>query len=331
MTQQVIRCQDEESGLRGVIAIDDTTLGPGLAACGGWPTRVSRQPRTSAPARSPMTLKNACADLPYGGAKSVLLRDDRRGADDAAGRRRAQLRAFAAASSASVAPTSPASTWAPRSRTSPSSAVSPTRSPASSSTPHRRPRSGLRRHRSCPHRHRATRCRCTCGGQGVGTWCDLARASRRAEPTSPSPTSTRTGRAGGGEIVPGRPAGRRAHGSLRRARSLRNRQGGGCSDRRLVALLDPGRWRERRARHGDMATALAARGSCTSRLRHQCRGVICIHAVRADWGEDKLEESLLASATGGAHHEGADRTGEHPGGRRGDGGTPLGRPVGAVG
>jgi len=46
MTQQVIRCQDEESGLRGVIAIDDTTLAQASAACGGWPTRVSRQPRT---------------------------------------------------------------------------------------------------------------------------------------------------------------------------------------------------------------------------------------------------------------------------------------------
>jgi len=95
MTQQVIRCQDEESGLRGVIAIDDTTLGPGLGGV-RWLAYPSEQAAEDEARRlaHAMTLKNACADLPYGGAKSVLLRDDRRGADDAAGRRRAQLRAF---------------------------------------------------------------------------------------------------------------------------------------------------------------------------------------------------------------------------------------------
>jgi leucine dehydrogenase len=41
-----------------------------------------------------MTLKNACADLPYGGAKSVLIRDDLVDGDDAETHRHARLRAF---------------------------------------------------------------------------------------------------------------------------------------------------------------------------------------------------------------------------------------------
>jgi leucine dehydrogenase len=74
--EQLILCHDESVGLRAVIAIDDTRLGP---AVGGVRfrkyqnetaalTEVHRLART-------MTLKNAIAELPYGGAKSVIIQD----------------------------------------------------------------------------------------------------------------------------------------------------------------------------------------------------------------------------------------------------------------
>lgn len=75
-SEQVITCADETVGLRAVIAIDDTSLGPGL---GG--VRFSEYPDASAAlieaqrlARA-MTFKHALADLPYGGAKAVIVTD----------------------------------------------------------------------------------------------------------------------------------------------------------------------------------------------------------------------------------------------------------------
>ena len=91
-------CHDRASGLRAVIAIDDTTLGPGLGGVrwGEYHDVRAAEVEARRLARV-MTLKNACADLPYGGAKSVLLKDDLvkmgRGADVHA-HRQAQLRAF---------------------------------------------------------------------------------------------------------------------------------------------------------------------------------------------------------------------------------------------
>lgn len=73
-TEQTITCHDDRAGLRAVIAIDDTTLGPGF---GG--VRYRAYPSTEAAAReaqrlaAAMTLKHALAELPYGGAKSVIL------------------------------------------------------------------------------------------------------------------------------------------------------------------------------------------------------------------------------------------------------------------
>lgn len=73
-SEQVITCRDDSVGLKAVIAIDDTTLGPGF---GG--VRMRAYPSTEAAAReaqrlaSAMTGKHALAELPYGGAKSVLV------------------------------------------------------------------------------------------------------------------------------------------------------------------------------------------------------------------------------------------------------------------
>ena len=84
-------CRDPASGLRAVIAIDDTTLGP---AVGGvrWKAYPSAAAAASECGRlaASMTLKNAAAELPFGGGKSVIL-DEGRPVD-----RDAVLRAFGA-------------------------------------------------------------------------------------------------------------------------------------------------------------------------------------------------------------------------------------------
>ena len=92
-TEQLTLCFDRGSGLRAVIAIDDTTMGPGLGGVRwlSYPDEQTAQDEARRLARM-MTLKNACADLPYGGAKSVILRDARANRDTAY--RKAQLHAF---------------------------------------------------------------------------------------------------------------------------------------------------------------------------------------------------------------------------------------------
>jgi leucine dehydrogenase len=94
--EQVTLCHDRASGLSAAIAVDDTTLGPGLGGVRWMPYRsfdaaVEEACRLS----RVMTLKNALADIPYGGAKSVMMRQEAAAADPV--RRQAQLLAFASA------------------------------------------------------------------------------------------------------------------------------------------------------------------------------------------------------------------------------------------
>ncbi|WP_168583078.1 Glu/Leu/Phe/Val dehydrogenase [Gephyromycinifex aptenodytis] len=85
-SHQVITISDESVGLRAVIALDDLRLGPGF---GG----VRMRPYSDAYAAideaqrlaRAMTFKHALAELPYGGAKSVIVDDGR--ARDADARR----------------------------------------------------------------------------------------------------------------------------------------------------------------------------------------------------------------------------------------------------
>lgn len=75
--EHLVLCADRELGARAVIAVDDTTLGP---AVGG--VRFASYPSTKEAVTEcvrlaeAMTLKNAAAGLPYGGGKSVIVRDE---------------------------------------------------------------------------------------------------------------------------------------------------------------------------------------------------------------------------------------------------------------
>ena len=77
--EQVVYCRDEPAGLRAIIAIHNTNLGPALGGCRMWPyadeaaalddvLRLSRG----------MTYKAAIADLALGGGKAVVLADSKR-------------------------------------------------------------------------------------------------------------------------------------------------------------------------------------------------------------------------------------------------------------
>src|ERR1700722_8481024 len=94
--ENLLLCHDRDSGLSAAIAVDDTTLGPGLGGV-RWMAYPSFDVATEEACRLSrvMTLKNALADIPFGGAKSVILRH---AADDAVKnprQRTAQLLAFA--------------------------------------------------------------------------------------------------------------------------------------------------------------------------------------------------------------------------------------------
>lgn len=92
-SEQVITCHDAATGLRAVIAIDDTTLGPGFGGA-RWRPYATPEAAVIEAQRlaAAMTLKHALADLPYGGAKSVILADTDRPLEGA--ERRSALLAF---------------------------------------------------------------------------------------------------------------------------------------------------------------------------------------------------------------------------------------------
>ena len=76
--EQVLFCTDPGVGLRAIIAIHDTTLGPG---CGGvriWPYTSEQEALQDALRLSrAMTYKSAAADIPLGGGKAVIIADSR--------------------------------------------------------------------------------------------------------------------------------------------------------------------------------------------------------------------------------------------------------------
>ena len=76
--EQMVICTEPAAGLKGIIVIHDTTLGP---ACGGlriWPYRTEEEAMVDALrlARA-MTYKAAAAQLPLGGGKAVIIAEPR--------------------------------------------------------------------------------------------------------------------------------------------------------------------------------------------------------------------------------------------------------------
>ena len=92
--ETLLLCHDRPTGLSAAIAVDDTTLGPGLGGVRWMPyTSFTAAVEEACRLSRGMTLKNALAEIPYGGAKSVIVR--REGDNDDPARRDATLRAFA--------------------------------------------------------------------------------------------------------------------------------------------------------------------------------------------------------------------------------------------
>ncbi|WP_082233896.1 branched-chain amino acid dehydrogenase [Halobacillus massiliensis] len=72
--EQLVMCHDKESGLKAIIAIHDTTLGPALGGTRMW-TYASEEAAIEDALRlaKGMTYKNAAAGLNLGGGKTVII------------------------------------------------------------------------------------------------------------------------------------------------------------------------------------------------------------------------------------------------------------------
>ncbi|MCH1626642.1 Leu/Phe/Val dehydrogenase [Ferdinandcohnia quinoae] len=77
--EQLVFCQDKQSGLKAIIAIHDTTLGPALGGTRMW-TYASEEAAIEDALRlaKGMTYKNAAAGLNLGGGKTVIIGDPRK-------------------------------------------------------------------------------------------------------------------------------------------------------------------------------------------------------------------------------------------------------------
>ncbi|RUO81331.1 amino acid dehydrogenase [Idiomarina tyrosinivorans] len=74
--EQVVFCHDKETGLKAIIAIHDTTLGPSLGGTRLWNYASSAEALTDVLRLSRgMTYKSAMAGLPLGGGKAVIIGD----------------------------------------------------------------------------------------------------------------------------------------------------------------------------------------------------------------------------------------------------------------
>ena len=77
--ERVLFCSNPEVGLRAIIAIHSTVLGPGLGGCRMWPFASFEEALTDVLRLSQaMTYKAAAAGLNLGGAKAVILGDPKR-------------------------------------------------------------------------------------------------------------------------------------------------------------------------------------------------------------------------------------------------------------
>ncbi len=82
--EQLVMCQDEVSGLKAIICIHDTTLGPALGGTRMWNYATEEEAIVDALrlARG-MSYKNAAAGLNLGGAKAVIIGDSKKDKSEA--------------------------------------------------------------------------------------------------------------------------------------------------------------------------------------------------------------------------------------------------------
>lgn len=77
--EQIVFCRNDDVGLRAIIAIHDTQLGPALGGCRFYPYASEADAlRDVLRLARGMTYKAACAGLNLGGGKAVILGDPRR-------------------------------------------------------------------------------------------------------------------------------------------------------------------------------------------------------------------------------------------------------------
>lgn len=82
--EQIVFCHDKSSGLKAIIAIHDTTLGPALGGCRMWPYESEEDAINDALRLSRgMTYKNAAAGLNLGGGKTVIIGDPKKDKSEA--------------------------------------------------------------------------------------------------------------------------------------------------------------------------------------------------------------------------------------------------------
>ena len=74
--EQVVFCNDSETGLKAIIAIHDTTLGPALGGTRMWPYSSEEDALEDVLRLSKgMTYKAAVSGLNLGGGKAVIIGD----------------------------------------------------------------------------------------------------------------------------------------------------------------------------------------------------------------------------------------------------------------
>ncbi|ABM00273.1 leucine dehydrogenase [Shewanella amazonensis SB2B] len=74
--EQVVFCHDKESGLKAIIAVHNTNLGPAVGGCRMWNYQSDEEALNDVLRLSRgMTYKNALAGLTMGGGKSVIIAD----------------------------------------------------------------------------------------------------------------------------------------------------------------------------------------------------------------------------------------------------------------
>ena len=72
--EQVVFCHNKDAGLKAIIAIHDTTLGPALGGTRMWPYKSEQEALNDVLRLSRgMTYKNAVAGLDIGGGKAVII------------------------------------------------------------------------------------------------------------------------------------------------------------------------------------------------------------------------------------------------------------------